>query len=243
MEKSTPYFGNYNQSECIQYLTDAAALCKRQNNESLATQLQALEQGNANLAQAFKKDKRSNITNLLTQYDQRRDAAVVCLRLTARGFSNHYDDATREAAKIVMSTIDRHGRSVHKLNYQSETNVLTKLYADLTAETKAAAVAKIHMTDVVEEMNTSNNLFNETYLARVEESAGQEQVATGQLIQDAIGHYRHLVAVIEANHIITPEGGYDVLLKQLSELADKYNGLIKTTQAKEEVTEASQTQE
>ncbi len=243
MENTNPRFSHYNQSECIQYLADAAELCKRQNHANLAAPLQALEQGNANLVQAFKKDKKSNITNLLTQYDQRRDAAVVCLRLTARGFGNHYNAETREAANMVLSTIDKYGKSLHKVNYQAETSILSNLYADLTSETKATAVAKIHMTDVVEEMNTSNNLFNETYLTRVEESAGQEQVATGQLIQETIGHYRHLVAVIEANHIITPEGGYDVLLKQLSELADKYNGLITTSQAKEEVTEAPQAQE
>lgn len=240
MDKTTPYFGNYNQSECIQYLLDAAELCKRQNNDSLAAPLQALEQGNAKLMQAFKKDKKSNITQLLTQYDQRRDDALVCLRLAARAYSIHNDAATREAASIVLSTIDKYGKSLERLNYQAETSVISNLYFDLTDETRAVAVAKIHMSDVVEEMNTSNNLFNGTYLTRVEESAAKEEVATGILIQETIAHYRRLVAVIEAYHTINPEGGYDVLLKQINELAAKYNGLVNTSTSKEEVNEEPQ---
>ncbi|TRX65968.1 DUF6261 family protein [Carboxylicivirga sp. M1479] len=237
MEKVTPYFGNYNQSECIQYLLDAAALCAKPNNESLSTPLQALAQGNTKLVQAFKKDKKSNITKLLTQYDQRRDDAVVCLRMCAQAYTNHYDTEMREAAHIVLNTIDKYGKSLHKLNYQSETSVLSNLYTDCTTEPVASAVAKILMSDVVEEMNTANSLFNETYLARVEESAAKEQIATGQLVQDAIANYRHLVTFIEAYNTINPDGGYDTLLKQLSELAVKYNGLITTSETREEVEE------
>lgn len=237
IEKTTPHFSYYNQSECIQYLLDVAELCKRSNNENLTTALQTLVHGNTNLVKAFKKDKKSNITQLLTQYDQRRDDAIVCLRLTARAYSNHYDDATRNAANQVLSTIDKYGKSLHKLNYQSETSVLSNLYGDLTSERMAPMTAALHMTDVVEEMNTSNNLFNETYLARVEESAAKEQVATSQLLQETIVSYRHLIAVIEAYHTINPDGGYDVLLKQINELAAKYNNLVTTTEAKEEVSE------
>ncbi|WP_289054346.1 DUF6261 family protein [Carboxylicivirga marina] len=240
MENTNPRFSHYNQSECIQYLLDAAALCAKPNNESLATPLEALVQGNTKLVQAFKKDKKSNITKLLTLYDQRRDDAVVCLRMCAQAYTNHYDAETREAARIVLNTIDKYGKSLHKLNYQSETSVLSNLYTDCTSEPVASAVAKIHMSDVVEEKKTANDLFNETYLARVEESAAKDQVATGELVQEAIANYRHLVTFIEAYNTINPDGGYDTLLKQLSELAAKYNGLITTNETKEEVEEETQ---
>lgn len=237
MENTNPRFSHYTQSECIQYLLDAAELCKRQNNESLATPLQELVQGNSKLVQAFKKDKKSNITKLLMQYDQRRDDAVVCLRLTACAYGYHYDAEKRAAAGIVLRTIDKYGKSLHKLNYQSETSVLSNLFNDFTTESVAAALATIQMTDVAEEMNTCNSLFNDTYLARVEESAAQSQVATGQLIKETIAHYRHLVAYIEAHHIINPEGGYDVLLNQINELAAKYNSLTNSSEPKKEVEE------
>jgi hypothetical protein len=240
MEQTIPRFSYYNQSECIQYLLDAAVLCKKQNNENLTAPVQLLEQSNTKLVQAFKKDKKSNITELLTGYDQRRDNSVVCVTLTARAYSNHYDPQKREAATTVINTIDKYGKSLHKLNYQAETSVLSNLHADFTTEPVASALAQIHMSDVAEEMNTSNKLFNDTYLARVEESAAQVEVATGELIKETIAHYRQLAAVIEAYHTINPTGGYDVLLKQLSELAAKYNSLSNTREAKEETTEELQ---
>ncbi|MCG8582807.1 MAG: DUF6261 family protein [Bacteroidales bacterium] len=237
MGKTTPYFGSYNQSECIQYLLDAEELCKRHENKNLDAPLQTFNEGNTDMVKAFKKERKSNITKLLTQYDQRRDDAIVCLSLVARAYSNHFDAEIRDAAETVLNTIDKYGKSLHRLNYQSQTSVLSNLYNDLTTETGVTALAKIHMTDVAEEMQTSNNLFNETYLARVEESAAQDQIATGELIKVSIDNYRHLVSIIEAYHTIKPDDGYDVLLKQLNELAAKYNGLISSTGANEEDSE------
>ncbi|MCG8581736.1 MAG: DUF6261 family protein [Bacteroidales bacterium] len=236
MIKVTPSFSYYNQSECIQYLLDAEELCKKQENTKLAKPLQNFSESNSLIVQAYKKDKKSNITAILTKYDQRRDNAVICLRLAARTFSNHFADETRKAAHTVLNTMDKYGKRLHKLNYQSQTTVLSKLYNDLTTKEGLAALEKIHMTDVAEEMQTANNLFNTTYLARVEESAANNSVATGVLIKQSIDNYRHLVALIEAYHIITPSGGYDLLLNQLNQLAIKYNGLIKSKKTTEEDT-------
>jgi len=219
----TPSFTYFKQSESLQYFNDAAELCKQSKSETLSTPLKNLTDINAKLAQAFKPDRGSDLTALLTEYDQRRDDAVVCISLTAQAFSNHFDPRKREAAANVLATINKYGKSLHRLNYQAETSVLLNLHADLLAAPLAADIEELHMTAVVAEMKESNSLFNDAFLNRVQESAADEQVAAGQLIQEAIVHYRTLVAHINAYNTINPSEQYSMLLKQLSELAAKYN--------------------
>jgi hypothetical protein len=234
MKKVSAYFTRFKQSESIQFLLDVAKLCSRSQFESLTAPLEKVVNSNTMLIKSFKKEQKSNITELLTAYDQRRDDAVKCLRMTALAYLNHFDEEKREAAQDIIGTIDRYGNRLHKLNYQAETSVLSNLYDDLSKEPKAALVAQLHMTEVLEEMNASNSLFNDSYVERIEEEAAKDQVSTAELLRVAIADYRELISIIEAHNTINTEGGYDALLQQIYELAEKYNALIKPIAVNEE---------
>jgi len=220
---ANPIFKIYKQSESLQYFSDVATLCLKSNIETLAVPLQNLVVINDKLGNAFKHAKGSDLTELLTLNDQRRDDAVVCIRMTAQAYSNHFEPEKREAAANILDTIDKYGKSLHRLNYQAETSVLLNLYNDLTASPLADAVDEIHMSDVVEEMKESNDLFSEAFLNRVQESAADNQVAAGKLVQEGIKHYRTLMDYINAYNTINPSAEYDMLLKQIGELTAKYN--------------------
>jgi len=235
----TPKFVLYRNTESLQFFTDVVELCKKNTADTfnLATPLAKLEQNNSMLNASFKKDQKSALTELLTQYDQRRDDALVCLRKIADGYSNHFQEEMRTAGLKVLDTIDKYGSSIQKFNYQAQTSTLLNLCTDLTRKNLAGIVETIGMTEVVSEMSEANTLFSEAFLQRVQESAANDQVATGELVQETIQNYRTLVTHIEANNVINPSDAYTQLLKQISELTAKYNSLVSARATKKETEE------
>lgn len=235
----TPKFAFYRNSESVQFFTDVVELCHKNNSEALnlATPLDKLEQNNTILNASFKKNQKSDLTELLTSYDQRRDDALVGLRKVADGYTHHFDAQKRVAGEDVLQAIDKYGSSIHRFNYQAQTSTTDSLFKDLMAEKLAVAVESIGMTEVVNEMNAANALFSDTFLRRVQETAANDQVATGQLVQEVIQNFRTLVAHIEANNVINPSEAYVSLLKQISELTAKYDNLVTARTVKKETTE------
>ena len=223
-----PNFSYLKQSESLQYLSDIAKLCQQSNIAAIAAPLQKLVDHNSELSQTFKQDKGSDLTKLLIKYDQRRDDAIVCIRMTTLAYGNHYNTNKRQAATQVLKTIDRYGKSLHRMNYQAETSTLFNLYEDLKSASLAPAVELLNMTDVLDEMNNSNTLFNETFLNRVQETVATKQIATGHKIQSAIASFRTLLQFITASNIINPSDELDNLLKQINVLTIKYNNMVKT---------------
>lgn len=236
-----PKFPGFRNTESLQFFTDVVDICKKNDVQKLklTDPLARLEQNNRDLSASFKVMSGSDLTEMLTHCDQRRDDAVVCLRKVADGYTNHHKPELRQAGLKILQTIDKYGGSIQKLNYQSQTSTTDNLCKDLKSAPIAATVEAIGMTEVVAEMEEANRLFSDTYLRRIQESANNDQIATGQLIQEAIHNFRTLVAHIKAYNVITPSDDYTSLLKQISELTDKYNSLV-SNRAKKDNEEAPQ---
>lgn len=230
-----PKFTAFRNTESLQFFKDVAEICNKNDVEhlKLTEPLARLEQNNRDLNDSFKVMSKSDLTEMLTRYDQRRDDAIVCLRKIADGYTNHHKAELRQAGLKILQTIDKYGGSIQKLNYQAQTSTTDNLCKDLKSAPIAATVEAIGMTEVVAEMEEANRLFSDTYLLRIQESANNDQIATGQLIQEAIQNFRTLVAHIKAHNVITPSENYTNLLKQISELTAKYNSLVSNRRKKE----------
>lgn len=238
----TPNFAFYRNSESIQFFNDVLAICKKNNVQelNLADPVAKLEQNSSDLSNSFKKEQKSDLTERLTTYDQRRDEALVCLRKVADGYTNHFDAQKRAAGLAVLNAIDKYGGSIHRLNYQAQTSVTDNLFKDLTGEKLAGQIEHMGMVDIVFEMKEANQLFNDTFLQRVQENAANEQVATGKLVQEAIRNFRTLIAHIQANNLLNPSVAYEHLLKQISQLIDKYDSLVTARTSQKEAEEEVQ---
>jgi hypothetical protein len=225
----TPRISKLRNSESVQFFVDVITLCKDNKASELNLQkpLAELEKSSKALSTSFKKEQASALTTELTELDNRRDLAIICLRKLADGYRSHHDEAKKKAGKLLVAVIDKYGKAIARMNYQAETGVLTSLGADLKDDAKnAAAVKLLGLGDTVTEMATANNLFNKTYIERVGEAATNDIVSASDMVTDCKDKFAALVMHIEANAVIAPSEGLDTLMKQLNSLIEKFNTML-----------------
>lgn len=218
-------FGQLRHSEVIQFFDSIASLCAANNPEKLKiiTPLQAFIDANKKVNESFKPSLYSTITKKLEELDARRDEAIVCLRKIADGYTNHFDVKKQKAGETLIKVIDKYGSSLSRLNFQAETSTLTNLGDELkTTPSLQKAIALTSLTEVLDEMVESNDLFKEQYLARVQETVAKKQNATGTLIVDSVATYRTMVKHIEAHATITPSIAYTALIKEMNDMIDRF---------------------
>ena len=146
----------------------------------------------------------------------------------------------RQAAMKIKSAVEQYGSSLYKLNYLAETTTLTNLVHDLESDHELAeAVNILGLKPLVDEIKTSNKLFDEKYLERVEEMSEVPEESAVDLRKKATGHYRDLVDIIGAHVLLSGPERYQSLINKLNELIEKYNEMIATHKGTEE-TEAGE---
>ncbi|MGM0532295.1 MAG: DUF6261 family protein [Bacteroidota bacterium] len=213
-------------SEFIQFLKDVISIC-RQNDPAklnINTRVTLLEEIVNRLDAVFKKEQGSVFTEELVTLDERRDKAFLCLTMLAKAYGYHFDEAKLEAAEKIDALLERYGSSIQKLNYQAETTTLTNFVNDLESDAELAlAVNTLDLQSLVDEIKTSNNLFNGKYLARAREMSEAPEESAVELRKPAIRQYRSLVNLIEAHVEISGPDRYQNLIKHLNEVIEGYN--------------------
>jgi len=231
-------FKLFRKSESVQFFNDIVTLCSESNPQALniEAQLSTLNECVNSLNSNFATDRSSEITNDLISLDQRRDKAIVCLRMLTEGFTNHYDSAKSDAATLLLQTIDKYGNKISKMNYQAETSTLDNLGDELQNDAKAAElVSQLGLSDLVGEMIEANTAFNTRYLDRVKEKAGGNEIAIGELIKESVANFRLLTAHIEAHSTLDPSAEISTLIDRINELTERYNLTVKRKHTDNEV--------
>lgn len=233
-------FKLFRKSESVQFFNDIVTLCSESNPKALniEAQLGTLNECVNSLNSNFATDRSSEITNDLISLDQRRDKAIVCLRMLTEGFTNHYDSAKSDTAALLLQTIDKYGSKISKMNYQAETSTLDNLGDELQNDAAAAdLVNQLGLSDLVGEMIEANNEFNTRYLDRVKEEAGESELAMGELIKNSVAAYRLLTAHIEAHSTLNPSDELNTLADRINELIERYNLTVHRKHSDNEVDE------
>ncbi len=229
-----PIFSRFRLSEHIQFLSDVTTLCDSSNpkNLKIKDQYDALKAVLDELNGAFKKEQGSDLTTSVEELDLRRDNAIVCLSGLCRAYTKHFDAKKIAAAEKLVGAISKYGNNIARMNYQAETSTLANLVNDLesVAELKEA-VTELGVEGVVNELKESNSLFNERYLARVKEMAGEQSESTVDLRKESLSRYADLAKHIEAHSVITGGEAYDQLVSQLNELIGQYNSTVLARQS------------
>ncbi len=216
-------------TESVQYFNDVLSLCSNHDPQALkiTAEVAALETSVNRLNEGSRPEMADGLTSELVELDTRRDRAIVCLRMMAEAYTNHYLPEKRQAGASLLNTIDKFGGPVSRLNYQAETSTLTSLGSELqTNATLVAQVEELGLSGLVDELVESNVAFNARYIDRVEADAADNGVAMKQLILDAMKAYRVLLSHITAHATLTPGETYSKLIDQINELIDKYLHLI-----------------
>lgn len=221
-------FKSYRTSETVQFFSDLSGICLRNNPENLQIQEQvkAITLHTESLNTNFKADRGSSITAELMDLDERRDKAFLCLKMIIEGYEYHYNTLKRDAAKDLLTIIEKYGSSVARLNYQSQTSTIRNMVEDL--QSKAAYKLEIlGVGDVATELKDANILFSERFHDRLNENAQNRSVAIGELIKSAIISYRNLTSHIVAHATLNPSEVYTDLIEQINQLIESYNNTVK----------------
>jgi len=233
-------FKSFRKSESVQFFNDIVTLCTESNPKALniEAQLSTLNESVNSLNSNFATDRSSEITSDLISLDQRRDKAIICLRMLTEGYINHFDSAKSESAKQLLQAIDKYGSSIARMNYQAETSTLDSLGDELQNDASAVnLVSQLGLGDLVGEMIEANNAFNTRYLDRVKEEAGESELAMGELVKKSVAAYRLLTAHIEAHSTLNPSAELSTLVDRINELTERYNLTVQRKHADDEADE------
>ncbi len=237
---NTPNYRKFRTNEYAQFFQDVYTICTANNPISLKieTQTDSLNQINISLADVFKKNYGSEITEKVVYYDNRRDEAIICLRKLADGYTNHFNEAYKESALRILHTIDKYGSQIYKLNYQAETSTLKNLASDLRNTPQLwADVEKLMLTEIIQEIETMNNECNNYYLQRIQETAANVSEPAREVIKEGKKQYKILVDHIMAHATLTPSEAYSNLINEINALIDKYNSTVTSRGGSETVIE------
>lgn len=223
-------------SELLQFIMDVLGICQKYDPEKLliAPKVEALKADNKVLDAAFKVSPGSSISEQIETLDERRDDCLIGIRTCAVGFSHHYDSEMAQAGLYVLDSFRTYGKNIARLNYPSETSTVSSLTSDWESNAKYnTALIKLNLLVWARELRSINTEFNDVYLSRVTEKAGEPSVVATEYKHTVMGSYQGLVTRINARAEVDEDGQYLLLINELNELIDKYNTIVKNRGGKD----------
>jgi Family of unknown function (DUF6261) len=216
-------------SEFIRFAKDVATVCNLNNPPALKIegQLNSFTATFDELNRLFKIAQGNKLTAELQALDDRRDQALIGIRLYAESFLYRRNADLVKAGEWVLGAYDKYGKRLHRLNYYAETEVVEGLTTDLTTEPELVAALKtLNLTEWVDELATANRLFNQMFIARSGTNAAKPDGNLENQRLVCIEQYEHLVRHITAHSTLTPSAEYNKLFKELNDITDGYNALV-----------------
>jgi len=234
---SSIYLTHLRHNEFIQFMknfleilnvNDLEVLKLKQETENLSALI-------STMFALYKPDQGSQITKILQEDDGRRDKALVGIQSVINAYTNHYDEASQQAAMALLKSLKKFGAGITKQNYQAETATITALIEEWKRETVLVnALNKLSLNEWLAELVTANIQFNTHYLDRIKEDSEAPEVKIVSLRKDIIQCYRVLIKRVEAFATISEVDTYPHIIKQTNSLIENYNALVNARTSKEE---------
>lgn len=240
----TIHLSNLRHSECIQFIRNFLEITGDHDLEVLKLKLQSDQLANLinKMGELYKPERASALTKTLQEDDERRDKALNGTLLVLNAYSYHYDAAFKMAADILLNSISKYGSGLSRQNYQAETATIIAILEDWKEDTNYTnALAKLNLTDWVDELEAANVKFNTDYMARTKEDAEAPDIKIRDVRKQVIETFYILIHRIEAFNTIGEEAAYSDIIKQSNSLIEKYNNILvmRSASAKEEEEETA----
>lgn len=213
-------------NELLQFMTDILKVCSQHSTEpmKLAAFITALVTDTGTFDQLFKLDPASPITQELINLDNLRDDCLKGINKVLDGYSYYFLPANRDAAKLLINSMNKYGTKIYQLNYPAETTSIVSLVSDWkNTPALASAITLLNLDAWVTELTTRNTAFNDKYLSRAMEQSSLPQVKTFDARVKLVASYKNLTDQIEAGAKFMGDNSYNVLINLMNELITKYN--------------------
>ena len=224
---------NLRNGEFVQYNENLLNILGKNNPEALLINDQyiALNQLQETLTSIFKQDHGSAITQEITEIDERRDNAFTGISTVISGYIYHYNDNVRKAAETLSKSLDNYGAGLTRLNYQTETSFISDIISKWKSQPEQTAAAELlNLSGWFSLLETENNLFDERFVARIQESADTPEMKVKDVRDLSIKKYSELLKFITAYSTINGEEAYAHVISQINALNEQYNKLLSARQ-------------
>ena len=199
---TTALFGNYRNGEYLQFMKNVLTIYQKFDLDALhlTSRVQVLTDSTASMNEVFMSITAHELTPELQLLDQRRDKALIGIRLYLDCMTYKEEDTVVKAAQLLQANYFSHGDRIEKLSYQQETAVTEALLNDwATNPSLVAAQTTINITDWVALLTELNTQFNQLYVNRaqttlkpgqIEEKRTQMRTAYDELALDTMSYAR-----------------------------------------------------
>ena len=199
---TTALFGNYRNGEYLQFMKNVLTIYQKFDLDALhlTSRVQVLTDSTASMNEVFMSITAHELTPELQLLDQRRDKALIGIRLYLDCMTYKEEDTVVKAAQLLQANYFSHGDRIEKLSYQQETAVTDALLNDwATTPSLVAAQTTINITDWVALLKELNTQFNQLYVNRaqttlkpgqIEEKRTQMRTAYDELALDTMSYAR-----------------------------------------------------
>jgi hypothetical protein len=233
----TIHLTNLRHAEYIQFIRNFIEILDQKDLEVLQLKAKRDELNSLidKMSLLYKPDRASSMTKILQDDDVRRDKALVGIQTAVTAFSYHFNVEFKDAAVILLNSLEKYGSGIAKQNYQAETATISAIIDEWKRETiYVEALNKLTLNDWVNELEVANTQFNTDYLGRVKEDAEAPEVKIIDLRKQINEAYQSLALRIGAFNTISDNQDYLLMLKQSNSLIEKYNAVLVARAAKSE---------
>jgi len=171
----------------------------------------------------FEKKNLSSYTQKVIKLDKKRCASFTGLLQCVRGYTKHYKEDMKQAAEIILESIESMGKQIVYRNYQ----VKSATFSSLTSawQNKSGFVEAIEilaMSGWVQHLAELNRKFEDAYMERLSAQAAAPKTKLIDLRAELINVYRRIVKKLEAYCLFENHKAIE-LCKHLNKLIAAYN--------------------
>jgi hypothetical protein len=163
----------------------------------------------------------SEYTEELADADRRRDRCIVGINSSIEAALHHFDAAVVQAAHRLEGRMKAFRGEIEKKAYEEESAAVKILVADFL-NAYSDAVATVGIGAWVTELSAAQNVFEQLYVARLEEWGARPQANIKDVRREVEANYREIVERIEAHSVISPQT-YDAFIETFNRNVQYFN--------------------
>jgi len=228
---------NLQNPEFIQFIKNLLSILLKEDPEVLRIKEQYAELLAIYTAMLdfYKPELGNKLTANVKELDAKRDNALYGIMDVLDGYTRHYNQELKDAANLLLSSINLYGDNIQKNNYQKESAIIAKICSNWINEDQySSALDSLHLSPWANMLSKFNTLFEKQHMERLEMDANTPEVKMHDYRTQCTESYRILIKYLEANEVLNGEETYKVLSLKVNKLIEINNRLIDSKSRKTE---------
>jgi hypothetical protein len=180
--------------------------------------------------EAYKKIRKSALTENISDADSLRDNLYIGIVETVRTALRHFREEVVAAAKRLIILFDTYG-NVAKMSLAKESVAIDNIMQELEGK-YAADVQTVGITEWVPELKKANSAVKTLLTARDDEKAAKTTLDMKETRTKVDAAYRDIIVCIEASSIMGEEPVFDDFIHRLNIIIDRFNNAVAQREGK-----------